>query len=559
MFILGYLLYHIESNQIKSNRIESNQIRMVAIFVVANRSYFSIILLMLLQFQQQVVLIAATAVRASPTSQQQQSSSSSSSISSSSNNRDLQSIEDLWTMNEPNLEYVSLNSNGNKQFRLTYEVNDMIEDTMFKTTLWSTEACSSGNIPLDFEGVGYQLISTNKVPTAPGDGTGVRTFQVDFEITDEPSIRNNRNVYRENDMRILVCVRSSLETTDSIAVNYIESILQFNFIFDGGFSVGEFNISPYDEASVDVKVDAIMEAYDCTGDPIGNTRSNNGNGNSNGNNGNGNGRGGKKQGTVFRVCVQPTSDALLKGYRMQSVEEFQFETDEEEVGNGRSKIVQKAVENRGQSKKNGLTRLQCNRGQGQCIIETLLSAEFYTKERMVWAKGTVTLQLGLDDGAGNDGGNGKTSNDKGNNGNSASQNGQNGQNSNNGNNGRHLLGSVRRGLQQADADTDADELLQDVNVGMGVLSIADDNDTNENEEIYKMNNNNGWGLFSFHDSMGASLALIIFLIFNLITCLIHVIDYRKQQKTVKEMEKMSERLILSHKISPSSGLTIGMS
>ncbi|MGK3753717.1 MAG: hypothetical protein ACI8RD_006024 [Bacillariaceae sp.] len=519
---------------------------MVAFFIATiNRSCISIILL-LLHFQQQVV--TATSVRSVTSislNQQQQSSE----------RRDLQSqpqsIADLWTMNEPNLVYTesSNSNNGNKQFRLTYEVNDMIEDTMFTTTFWATTDCSSGGTPLEDEGIGYKFISTNDILSVPGDGSSVRTFQVDFEITDELNIRENQNIYsldpdsdNGTNSRILVCVRSSLKTMNGITVNYLESIIQFRYIFENGFSiVDDIALTARDDTAIELESSSILDAYDCTDDPIGNTKSNNGNGNSNGNS-NGKGKG-KKQGTVLRVCVQPKNDALLGGFRMQAVENFRYETKEEV---GKEKIVQEAIENRGQSKKNDLTRLQCNRGQGQCVIETLLNAAFYGQDREVLAKGTVTLQLGQDDGTETYNNNGKTSSDNGNSGNKDNPNG------NNGKNGRirHLLlqsaGRTVRSLQQAEETI----LQEEVNIGFLVEKYSNtatntDDNNNKKEGLSQMNSND-W-LFSFYryHSMGASLVIILLLIFNLIVCLVHIIDYRKQQNVMKEMEIMSERLLLS--------------
>jgi hypothetical protein len=228
---------------------------------------------------------------------------------------------------------------------------------------------------------------------------------------------------------------------------------------------------------------------------------------------------------------------------MQAVENFRYETKEEV---GKEKIVQEAIENRGQSKKNDLTRLQCNRGQGQCVIETLLNAAFYGQDREVLAKGTVTLQLGQDDGTETYNINGKTSSDNGNSGNKDNPNG------NNGKNGRirHLLlqsaGRTVRSLQQAEETI----LQEEVNIGFLVEKYSNtatntDDNNNKKEGLSQMNSND-W-LFSFYryHSMGASLVIILLLIFNLIVCLVHIIDYRKQQNVMKEMEIMSERLLLS--------------
>jgi hypothetical protein len=474
---------------------------MIAFFVARSFSF----LLLLFQFH-----LVVTAV--SPTTHQQHQM-----MARSSSRKASLSIADLWTMNEPTLvndESSNNDINNNERFHLTYEVNDMVEDTMFTSTFWATTDCSAGEIPLSDEGLGYQFITTND-GVLPGDGGSVRTFHVVFEITDEINVRNNPDIYTvdsDNDngnSRIVVCVRSSLNTMNGIEVNYMESIIQFRYVFENGFSVADdITVTVRDDAANIIETErSIVDAYDCTDDPIGNTKSK---------------RKGKGQGSLLRLCVQPQANALLSGFRMRAVENFRYETKEEEEEGGEEKIVQYAVESRGQTKKNDLTRLTCIRGQGQCVIETLLSAAFYSQHREVYGKGTVTYQLGQDDGTGTGTGTGNT-----NNANTASDNG------NSGNNGRRL-----RGLKAADGIDKSERLECEIDV-LFVIESDSANDNKKEGEGLQINN----GMLSFqshYHSNNASIVIIVLMISNLMVCIVHFTDYIQQQKVVKHMKKMYE-------------------
>jgi hypothetical protein len=477
----------------------------IAVLFVATRSCYFLLLL----FQFQHVVTAAV----SPTTHQQLHQMM---TTSTSNNRKALSIADLWMLNKPTL--VNDESN-NKKFHLTYEVNDMIEDTMFTTTFWATAACSAGESPLADEGIGYKFISTND-GLLSGDGNNVRTFHVVFEITDELNIRENQNVYTVDpdsdngtDSRIVVCVRSALNTINGMEVNYMESIIQFRYNFVNGFSVADdISLTASDTAAYAMEEErSIVDAYDCTDDPIGNSKNQ------------GKAKG-KAQGTLLRLCVQPKTDALLSGFRMRAIENYRYETKEEE-GSGIETLVQHAVESRGQTTKNDLSRLTCIRGQGQCVIETLLSAAFYSQQRAVYGKGTVTYQLGQDDGTGNTSSNGNTASD----------------NSNSGNNGRRRV----RGLKVDGIDGKYEQLECEIVVRFVIESDPDATANKKDAEGLKMNN----GLLSFqshYHSKNASIVMIILIISNLMVCIVHFTDYRQQKKVVEHnMKKMYENLLVS--------------
>ncbi|OEU06626.1 hypothetical protein FRACYDRAFT_254177 [Fragilariopsis cylindrus CCMP1102] len=464
--------------------------------------------------------------------------------SSSSSSRKALSISDLWTMNEPTLVATNEESNSNnKRFHLTYEVNDMIEDTMFTTTFWATTDCSSGESPLSEEGLGYRFITTNDGALS-GDGSNVRSFHVVFEITDEISVRDNPDLYtiddndndnenenengNNNNSRIVVCVRSSLNTMNGKEVNYVESIIQFRYVYENGFSVAnDITVTARDNDAADTVIDderSIVDAYDCTDDPIGNTKNIKGEGK------------GKGQGTLLRLCVQPKPNALISGFRMKAIENYRYETkvvNEEGSGGGeeeeeQQQLVQYAVEDRVQTEKNDLTRLTCIRGQGQCVIETLLNAAFYSQQREVYGKGTVTYQLGQEDG-----GTGNTNNS---NANTASDNGNSG-NSNDGDNGRRL----RRGLKAA-ADDGIDDNSRFEQVEWEIIDVIfvvekDDSDYDDNKKI------EGEGrlkISRYNHSNNASIVIIILIVSNLMAGIVHFVDYRQQHKVVEHRKKLYE-------------------
>ena len=499
---------------------------MIAIVVASSRSSCFSFLLLLLLFQfHQIVTAAVSPTITTHHQQPDQIMMATTSTSSSSSSRKALSISDLWTMNEPTLVLANdeSNSNNNKRFHLTYEVNDMIEDTMFTSTFWATTDCSSGESPLSEEGLGYRFITTND-GVSSGDGSNVRTFHVVFEITDEISVRDNPDIYtiddndndnendnengNNNNSRIVVCVRSSLNTMNGKEVNYLESIIQFRYVYENGFSVAnDITLTARDNDAADTVIEddrSIVDAYDCTDDPIGNTKNIKGEGK------------GKGQGTLLRLCVQPKPNALISGFRMKAIENYRYETKvvNEEGGGGEEveeqQLVQYAVENRVQTTKNDLTRLTCIRGQGQCVIETLLNAAFYSQQREVYGKGTVTYQLGQEDGT---------------------TGGNNGDNS-----GRRL----RRGLKAATDGIDDNSRFEQVEweiIDVIFVVEKDDSDYDENKKI------EGEGrlqISRYYHSNNASIVIILLIVSNLMAGIVHFVDYRQQHKVVEHRKKLYE-------------------
>ena len=93
----------------------------------------------------------------------------------------------LWDMDFPTFEFEAIatnnnsieNSDWNSKFRLTYTVNDMIEDTMFSATWWTAPNCKAGGVPLEQYGIGYEFeYESDGQP--PGDGSSTREFTVAF-------------------------------------------------------------------------------------------------------------------------------------------------------------------------------------------------------------------------------------------------------------------------------------------------------------------------------------------------------------------------------------------
>jgi hypothetical protein len=490
---------------------------MIAIFVGTSKSRCFSFLLLLLLFQFHQIVTAAVSPTITIHHQQPDQIMMATTSTSSSSSRKALSISDLWTMNEPTLVATndeSSSNNDNKRFHLTYEVNDMIEDTMFTSTFWATTDCSSGASSLSEEGLGYRFITTND-GVVSGDGSNVRSFHVVFEITDGSSVRDNPDIYmiddnenenenengNNNNSRIVVCVRSSLNTMNGNEVNYLESIIQFRYVYENGFSVAnDITLTARDNDAADTVIDderSIVDAYDCTDDPIGNTKNIKGEGT------------GKGQGTLLRLCVQPKPNALISGFRMKAIENYRYETKvvNEEGGEEveEQQIVQYAVEDRVQTEKNDLTRLTCIRGQGQCVIETLLNAAFYSQQREVYGKGTVTYQLGQDDGTDGNGDN----------------------------NGRRL----RRGLKAA-----ADDGIDDNRFEQVEWEIIDVIFVVEKDSDYDDNKKKGEGLIkiSRSHSNNASIVIIILIVSNLMAGIVHFVDYRQQHKVVEHMKKLYE-------------------
>jgi hypothetical protein len=168
--------------------------------------------------------------------------SKSDSDTSESSSRNLQAgLGNLWNINEPIFEY------SNNVFELNYIFNDMIEDTMISYTIYDQDCSQSGtggNV-LPMIDTGYLIVITDD-GTPIGDGSGTKGNNLKFIPT--PTINQNTIIYDGDYVDeqtgytyafVDLCVRVSLSTQNGNEVNFIESKLNFKYVFENGFFVIE--------------------------------------------------------------------------------------------------------------------------------------------------------------------------------------------------------------------------------------------------------------------------------------------------------------------------------
>jgi hypothetical protein len=97
----------------------------------------------------------------------------------------------------------------------------------------------------------------------------------------------------------------------------------------------------------------------------------------------------KAQGSVTKICVKPTDDALEDNVYMRRIDSFIFQR---EFGPDDDKITQGAISG-GQTLP--LTELTCRRGSELCHFSTILNAKFYDAPGTVFGFGEAWLQVSI--------------------------------------------------------------------------------------------------------------------------------------------------------------------
>jgi hypothetical protein len=95
------------------------------------------------------------------------------------------------------------------------------------------------------------------------------------------------------------------------------------------------------------------------------------------------------QGTVIRICIEPSQDAIMRGFRMQAIEWFTFS---KVSVSSSANVTQEAVVDRVAA--DDLTRMTCVQGTTQCSVETMLYGAFFDGDGSLVASGLATMQLG---------------------------------------------------------------------------------------------------------------------------------------------------------------------
>jgi hypothetical protein len=256
---------------------------------------------------------------------------------------------------------------------LDYEVNDFVDDSMATYSLWDTD-CKGGGVGVEGTGLTGSLVGDG---TPPGVGLGNRNIRVNVQIHSPeveltPIFETNNDQGEERIATVRFCVRFGLKTPGeySVEVNFLETLIDIRVDFTDGFSIGDITVATEAIVNQTRIQDYQLHTYFCASSAE--TESN-------------------EQGTVYKICIEPTAEAIGDGVRMKSILWFTFILLDE---NGdQTSVIQKAVVD-GAEASNGLTRLICEQGAIQCSIETILVADFYAGNGTVDGFGVATMQFG---------------------------------------------------------------------------------------------------------------------------------------------------------------------
>mmetsp|Transcript_52702 Transcript_52702/g.127769 ORF Transcript_52702/g.127769 Transcript_52702/m.127769 type:complete len:556 (+) Transcript_52702:412-2079(+) len=279
------------------------------------------------------------------------------------NNND-PTLSAIWTIPPPLWSY----SQTTNVFQLTWDINDIIEDTQLEFEFYDSDCQVGGGSIIPTTGTGYQITTT--FPSSQvGDGSSTRQFKMDL-TTQIPQItlNNNPKLYFSDTDKFKMCVRLGLSTPSSQfsqEVNWLETLVELNYdLLNQGFAIDEaIDVYPPEFTLDKVDVGINLKAYDCTqyGDNV------------------------LTQGSVVKVCIEPVSAAIADGFRMRHVTYFKFVRPE-------TNYTQWAVKDTlGVEPFSSLT---CQQGSTQCVIEVFLLAGFYTSPGTIDASGSATMQLG---------------------------------------------------------------------------------------------------------------------------------------------------------------------
>ena len=152
-------------------------------------------------------------------------------------NNDLSAI---WTIPEPSLSY----SQTTNVLQLTWDINDIIEDTQLEFTFWDSDCQVGGGTTIPSTGTGYSITASLPSTVPVGDGQGTRQFKMDLSIQiPQITLNNNPKLYFNDEDRFKMCVRLGLSTPSSVLaqeVNWSETLIDLNFdLLNQGFSMNE--------------------------------------------------------------------------------------------------------------------------------------------------------------------------------------------------------------------------------------------------------------------------------------------------------------------------------
>lgn len=93
----------------------------------------------------------------------------------------------------------------------------------------------------------------------------------------------------------------------------------------------------------------------------------------------------KTEGATIRMCVAPSDFAVLEGANMWSIEWWNW---------WRKNLTQPAIVEQGQESTDGMTVLNCNRGDPVCVFQTRLRNEFFADAGAMFGEGFCWITFG---------------------------------------------------------------------------------------------------------------------------------------------------------------------
>ena len=267
-----------------------------------------------------------------------------------------------WKITQDSVAYNGLT------FDIHYTVSDYIQADLVRYSIYDGVGCSaSANFITQLD---YFNVWVTEDDTPVGGGLGTRNLTLSTQINTETIAQSSVYTDSGTEGLIVFCMRLSLfdkNTSDptAVEVNHYETAINLRVDLTDQFNILGQSVEAADRGEETANDEFFVESFICTPEGLRIYEAVT-----------------FVQGTNVRVCVQPTPQAIGIGFRMRSIDRFTF---------WQGYVSQEAVTNQVVAV-NGLTDLQCNTGDEQCMFETLLVA--FQGPSTVGGTGVATLQFG---------------------------------------------------------------------------------------------------------------------------------------------------------------------
>jgi hypothetical protein len=193
--------------------------------------------------------------------------------------RELQSLVQIWNITEPTFEYDSL------QFSLMWQVSDYIQDKNILYSIYAGHDCKDGggtditessnyNDEYYLYTPGIQASGSTPYNSDPAtSGSGLRDMHLHLSIQSDkistsPIYRDRVNAEGEVSGTVQFCIRFCLfndspALADSLEVNYIESLIDFNADLSDGFEIGLISVIPKNKNDETANDACEVLAFEC--------------------------------------------------------------------------------------------------------------------------------------------------------------------------------------------------------------------------------------------------------------------------------------------------------